>query len=336
MHRIEDFARQFPENGLKLLLQQPLNARDLLHIARYRDADVIDYDRLRPDPTSCVQRDYRHVESDVVLRGQLRRGRQNVLVYILIEHQSLPDRLMPFRALEYVVSIYRGQLREWAQAHPSDRDFVFQPVLPVVLYTGSRPWRTFGRFADLVAGGRRFTPFAPSLAPLFVNLRDTPDADLASRGGPFGQVLRLVRQRHARPAAFRTLLGQVVRALEGMPDAERLRWLDLLSYVHALVYHEREEVPALQQVIEDSVQTDPHRLEVRNMRRSYADVLKEEGALKARREVLLRAIRLRFGGPPADLAAAIDACEDIALLDTWIDGVITVRRLADVGIRAQG
>ena len=35
------------------------------------------------------------------------------------------------------------------------------------------------------------------------------------------------------------LLGQVVRALEGMPDAQRLRWLDLLSYVHALVYRER-------------------------------------------------------------------------------------------------
>ena len=34
-HRPEDFARQFPENGLKLLLQWPLNVRDALRIARY-------------------------------------------------------------------------------------------------------------------------------------------------------------------------------------------------------------------------------------------------------------------------------------------------------------
>jgi hypothetical protein len=51
-HRPEDFARQFPENGLKLLLQQPLNVRDLLHIAHYAHADAIDYDRLQHDPTS--------------------------------------------------------------------------------------------------------------------------------------------------------------------------------------------------------------------------------------------------------------------------------------------
>ena len=68
-HRVEEFARQFPENGLKLLLQQPLNARDLLHIGRYRHADAIDYDRLQHDPTTYVQRDYRHVEQQNLWNG---------------------------------------------------------------------------------------------------------------------------------------------------------------------------------------------------------------------------------------------------------------------------
>jgi hypothetical protein len=132
------------------------------------------------------------------------------------------------------------------------------------------------------------------------------------------------------------LLGQVVRALEGMPDAERLRWLDLLSYVHALVYHEREEAAALQQVIEDSVQTDPHRQEVRTMRKSYATVLEERGRLRSRRETLLQAIRIRFGDPPPATAAAIETSEDIAQLDAWFKAVLTARRLAEVGIGAQG
>ena len=124
-HRVEDFARQFPENGLKLLLQQPLNVRDLLRIARYQHTNAIDFDRLQLDPTTYVQRDYRHLESDVVLRGPLRSGRQTLLIYLLIEHQSEPDRLMPFRVLEYTLSIYRGQLREWGQTHTSLSDFVF-------------------------------------------------------------------------------------------------------------------------------------------------------------------------------------------------------------------
>ena len=51
-HRVEDFARQFPQNGLKLLLQQPLNVRDLLRIARYPHINAIDFDRLPLDPTT--------------------------------------------------------------------------------------------------------------------------------------------------------------------------------------------------------------------------------------------------------------------------------------------
>ena len=310
-HRAEDFVRQFPENGLKLLLHGPLNVRDALRIARYPHADAIDYDRLQVDPTTYVQRDFRHLESDVVLRGPLRRRKLDLLIYILIEHQSEPDRLMSFRVLEYVVAIYRGQLREWGQQHTSLHDFVFQPVLPLVLYTGSRPWKSVGRFADLVAGGLDFSPLAPVLEPIFLPLRDTPDSQLVSAGGSFGQVLRLVQQRHARGPAFRSLLGQVVQTLEGMPEAERLRWLDLLSYIHALLYHEREDAPAMQQVIEDSVQTDPHRLEIRNMGKSYAEVLKEEGRneglLKSRRETLLRLLRIKFGEPSAEVIAAIQA-----------------------------
>ena len=55
-HRPEDFARQFPENGLKLLLQWPHNVRDALRIAHYKQADAIDYDHLRsiPPPTSSA------------------------------------------------------------------------------------------------------------------------------------------------------------------------------------------------------------------------------------------------------------------------------------------
>jgi len=334
-HRPEDFVRQFPENGLKLLLQGPLHVRDALRIARYPQVNAIDYDRLEVDPTTYVQRDYRHLESDVVLRGPLRRRKRGLLIYILIEHQSEPDRLMPFRVLEYVVAIYRGQLREWGHQHKSFHDFVFQPVLPLVLYTGSRPWPALGHLSDLLAGGAAFADLAPVLEPVFLPLRDTADSQLVSAGGAFGQVLRLVQQRHARGPAFRSLLGQVVQALETMPQTERLRWLDLLSYIHALVYHEREDAPAMQQVIEDSVQTDPHRQEIKNMRKSYAEVLKEEGALNSCREMLLRAIRLRVKDPPPEVIAAVQACEDVTQLDTWFDNALKARRLADVGIPEQ-
>ena len=71
---IIDLARHFPENGMKLLLQHPKNVRDLLEIKRCKLVNLIDFDRLQLDPTTYVQRDYRHLESDLVLRGPLLRS----------------------------------------------------------------------------------------------------------------------------------------------------------------------------------------------------------------------------------------------------------------------
>jgi hypothetical protein len=57
------------------------------------------------------------------------------------------------------------------------------------------------------------------------------------RGGYFGWVLRLLQGRRLKPREFQDLLEQVVEKLETMPEADRLRWLELLSYIHALVDH---------------------------------------------------------------------------------------------------
>ena len=63
---------------------------------------------------------------------------RQLLLYLLIEHQSEPDRFMPLRVLEYVVMIYKRQLREWEKEHGNLDHCRLQPVLPIVLYTGTR------------------------------------------------------------------------------------------------------------------------------------------------------------------------------------------------------
>ena len=114
--RPEDFARLFPENGMKLLLYEALNLHELLDIGNAPLLPQIDFSKLTLDPTNYVQPDYRHLQSDLVFRCPLRtKGRcsRTVLwLYILVEHQSEPDRLMPLRVIEYDVAINRAQARE--------------------------------------------------------------------------------------------------------------------------------------------------------------------------------------------------------------------------------
>jgi hypothetical protein len=75
---------------------------------------------------------------------------------------------------------------------------------------------------------------------------------------------------------------EVIGALGGMAESEleQLRWLELLSYLHAMVYHDRGESERreLQGMVEDSVRTDPLRQDVRSMERTIAEALRDEGA----------------------------------------------------------
>jgi hypothetical protein len=344
--RLKAIVRQFTENGVKLLLEVPANVRELLAVPDFPLLKQIDFDRMIRVRTSFVLRDYRHVEADVVLRAPLLRKskdqkRRSITIYILIEHQAEPDPMMPFRVLEYVVQIYKAQARQWRRRHSSFAGLRLRPVLPVVFYTGTRRWENLGRLVDLIDLGEEFEAVIPALDPLFLNLAGVPASKLESIGG-FGWVLRLIQERHTRRGEFQDLLRRVVEHLETMAAAERLRWLELLSYIHALVYHERHgaEHVGLRQQIEASVRTDIHRREVSTMGQTIADELRKEGrklgrkqeAVRSRRKILLEQLRERFGNLPQETVAAIESTTNVQDLDSWLRRFATAASVEEVGI----
>ena len=81
-----------------------------------------------------------------------------------------------------------------------------------------------------------------------------------------------------------------------------------LSYVHALVYHERDPLE-------------------RGMERGM-----ERGEFRARQTTLIRQLRKRFRDLSAELVQTIEATEDTAQLDEWLDRVVTAKSLREVGI----
>jgi len=330
-------ARHFQQNGMKLLLEDPRNVRDLLTLTGHEAIGDIEFDRVRPLPQTFVTRDYRHVEADVVLMAPVRGAsgrRRRVWLYILIEHQSEPDRSMPLRILDYVVQIYRFQARRWDLRHRSRSGLRLQPVFPVVFHTGTRRWERIGGLVDRVEDGGRFRECIPVLDPLFLNLPAIPRERLETEGGFFGWVLELVQGRRERPRPFRRLLVRVTRALESMPDRERLRWLRFLSYIHALVYHERStaELSELRSRLEASAATDVERQEVARMVKTHAEEVWDEVRLETFRETLIRLLRRRFDEVPEETVAIVQATADLDRLNGWLDLVVTAETLEEIGI----
>jgi Putative transposase, YhgA-like len=342
--RLRLLVRHFHENGLKFLLENPGNVHDLLQLLQVQLLPRIDFSQMRVVPGRFVQRDFRHLESDLVLRAPVQpppgTEPRQLLLYILIEHQSEPDRFMPLRVLEYVVMIYKRQLREWEKEHGNLDHCRLQPVLPIVLYTGTRTWNQLGSIWELVDLGDELAQRIPELEPLFLNVGQTSEHAL-EQGGLFGLLLRLVQRRRTRLRVFEQTLRQVVSALEALADADRLRWLELLSYVAALIYNEREVAerePLLEQVT-DSVQNDKYRQEVFDMGKTIAESLREEGEqkgeLRTQRRCLVRLLRNRFGKLPAATVRRIEATERLELLERWFDQASSAKSLEDVSFTAE-
>ncbi|MYM83255.1 transposase [Duganella sp. FT50W] len=81
---------------------------------------------------------------DVVWRAHI--GGDWVYVYILLEFQSRPDKWMALRMQVYVGLLYQDLVAQ----HKLSKHGKLPPVLPIVLYDGSRPWRAATRLAELM------------------------------------------------------------------------------------------------------------------------------------------------------------------------------------------
>ena len=355
--RIRELVRQFKENGMKMMLEHPANVRELLSLLDTPWLNEIDFTRLQQIKTTFIRRDYRHLESDIVLTAPLAgpgRSRTKLLIYVLIEHQSEPDRLMPLRLVDSQSQIFRYQLRKWSQTHGSPARARLMPVLPVVFYTGVKRWPQVGTLADLIERGEEFRPVTPIVQhPLFLNLPDLPAAKL-HRAGYFGWVLQLVQQRKSRAREFWELLEGVAAHLRAMPPMERQRWRDFLSYIGAMVYHERKESEQakLHEVLQRSIDIAELREEVLEMTKTMADVLMEKGrtegrmegrtegrteaALETRQQTLVLLLRKRFRDVPPGVLSTVQSTTDIDQLDDWLDRFATASTLDDLNIPSAG
>ncbi len=68
------------------------------------------------------------------------------------------------------------------------------------------------------------------------------------------------------------------------------------------------------------------------MRRTIADELKEEGAIKNSPQTLIRLLKRRFGDVPDEVTSMILGTGDPEQLNAGLDQVVTAETLDEVGI----
>ena len=136
--RIEHFS----DRSVRWLFQDKENVRSLLEIVAAELVELINFSQLAQINRSFIPDNLREQESDLVFRVPVHSESETdeLLIYILIEHQSTVDSTMGFRVLFYMIQIWDSQRREWESNNVPKSQWRFRSILPILFYTGEQRW----------------------------------------------------------------------------------------------------------------------------------------------------------------------------------------------------
>jgi len=172
----------------KAVFSEPENA--IAHFGAFLPAEItaaLDLSQAVHEPGSFVDETLRERHTDLLYRIPWKKGfgegDREVLLFVIFEHQSTPDPMMPFRMLRYAVRIWE----RWIREHPEQRQL--QPILPLVLYHGEQDWTVarslFELFdlADVPSGAvEALKPYLPRLRIMLNEVASLPDEQIPGHG----------------------------------------------------------------------------------------------------------------------------------------------------------
>src|SRR5690606_7665244 len=110
-------------------------------------SELIEWSTLSSEPTEQIDRDLKKRLADLLFRVSLKGKRRDVLIDVVLEHQSSNDRTMAVRMLGLIV-------RRNERLLAADANQKLPIVLPVVLFQGEgkrlTPWRFPTRYTELL------------------------------------------------------------------------------------------------------------------------------------------------------------------------------------------
>ena len=231
---------KFADRSAKWLLANTDNLRGLLEIIGSDIVESLDFSRVQLVNTTFVADNLREQESDMVFLLPFRDADETeVMIYILIEHQSTVDPAMGFRLLFYMCHIWDQQRQKWMSDNVSKGKWRFRPIIPVLFYTGEERWQTLPALDTLMDVPEALTRFIPKFDTLFLDVKSTSDEMLIETDHPFGWLMTVLKQENADTAVFSAALERFGAHLDTLSDAERVSWKQAIYYLYLLIFCQR-------------------------------------------------------------------------------------------------
>ena len=228
----------------------------------------LDWSTLQLNETSFVDEAMQESESDLLYQVQHKETKEPILLYILFEHQSSPDKWMRFRLLKYMCRMWDETFRK----QPTQD--ALPPILPLVFYQGETKWNYSTEFAELLPEIARTWSFVPRFAHLLVD-QSGIDPE-AVRGGLKAKIMQLLML-----AAFHEPIQEALTlAAEFLAQVPRTGGInyELFFVVYLAATQKRQTVVEFVETLGD------YTMGVRSAILTAAEEWKQEGELKGRVE----------------------------------------------------
>jgi predicted transposase YdaD len=278
----------------------------------------VDWQSLRLESGSHIDHLLSDTHTDLLFSTSI-AGR-GALLYVLFEHQSTPDALMPLRLLKYIVRVL-----EW---HVDNAKALGQPklplplVVPVVLHHSDDGWTSPTELAALfdpvLVNDPELSALVPRLSFVLDDISHLSDDELSERALGAAVTLGLWALRDSRQPErllaslphFAGLIADLLRAPSGR-DAV----LALFRYLYVVT-----EVPPA--TFYDQVQT--YAPEAKETLMTIAEQLQAKGRVEAKASAVLAVLEARQKATTAEQRAKIESCTDVAQLDRWLRRAATL------------
>jgi len=284
--------------------------------------DKLDFSSLQLVPGSFVDKALRGRHTDLLY--SIKMGRRRVLIYILLEHQSSVDALLPFRLLAYMVRIWEEHVRR------RPRTKRLPVIIPVVVHHSESGWTKALEFDELFALDKAAFAAVGEHLPRFRFILDDishlSDEELRRRAMSALGRLSLWCLRHGRdPKALLESLPRWAKVFrEVLLSSSGMAALGaVLRYIYEL--NEELGVDELQALVAKSVGkeaaeaavtlADRLRMEGREEGRKEG---REEGGLETARATLRKVLARRELLLTKKADKLIAGCADLKTLERWI------------------
>jgi len=293
----------------------------------------IDFSTLALCPGSYVDEALAGSQSDLLFSVQVSGKR--ALLYVLFEHQSSPEKLMPLRLLGYIVRIL---VRHVDEAKSSSDALPLPVVIPVVLYHGEAGWSAASRLEELfdrqLVEDAGLSELIPRLRFVLDDLSHVTDEDLERRALGLVPKLTLWAFRDVRnPARLSRSLWRWAKTMVELYAAANGReaFWTIFRYI-ALVADESvtatlsEAMSAAQPNVKDAPMTTiAERWQAEGEARGEARG-RAQGKAEGKADTLRKLLTFRFGELTNAAQLRIASASEVEL-DRWIERVLSADTL---------